>query len=111
MNTTHPDALPREKRELNELCWAVFCRSTSGRYAIVNRRGETVIDSVDRKQAYAIVREHNRLIQHTLDRTANVERYNRELNALEIAPNGDDYNTLLDLLDGADFNPPVATGR
>jgi hypothetical protein len=111
MNTTHPDAKPKHERERDELHW-YYHESTGGYALIVNGNDELVGHTAMKKQTVKeIVREHNRLMSQTLDRAANVERYNRELNALEIAPNGDDYNTLLDLLYGADFHPPVATGR
>ncbi len=42
---------------------------------------------------------------------ANVVRYNEALNALEIPPNGDDYNAILDLLSGAPYQPPHVKGR
>lgn len=42
---------------------------------------------------------------------ANVARYDAALNAVEIAPNGDDYNAILKLLNGADYNAPHTEGR
>ncbi len=45
------------------------------------------------------------------DRIANVLRYDRELNKLEIPPNGDDYSAVLGLLNGADYRAPHVKGR
>lgn len=44
-------------------------------------------------------------------RIANCHRYSDALNALEIAPNGDDFNRLFDLLAGAEYADPHSTGR
>lgn len=41
----------------------------------------------------------------------NVKAYNDALNRLEIAPNGDDYNELLAIIAGADFDMPKLGGR
>lgn len=41
----------------------------------------------------------------------NVRRYNAKLNELEIAPNGGDYNALLDLLAGGKYRDPHKGGR
>ncbi|PZR35790.1 hypothetical protein [Caulobacter segnis] len=40
-----------------------------------------------------------------------VSRYNAALNEQEIAPNGDDYNALLEMLEGGAYRAPVAEGR
>lgn len=40
-----------------------------------------------------------------------VARYNNRLNELEIAPNGDDYNNLLDLLAGGEYRDPSKVSR
>lgn len=44
-------------------------------------------------------------------RLALVDRYNAALNEQEIAPNGDDYNALLDLLAGGEYRAPIPGGR
>jgi hypothetical protein len=69
MNTTHPDALPREQRELNALLWAIAWRcGPNNRHLIVNGNGETVLSlGLGRNQAEVIVREHNRLIRQVLE--------------------------------------------
>lgn len=41
----------------------------------------------------------------------NAKAYNDALNRLEIAPNGDDYNELLAIIAGADFDMPKPEGR
>ncbi len=40
-----------------------------------------------------------------------VERYDAALNALEIPPNGDDYNALFELLQGGRYQEPTPSGR
>lgn len=42
---------------------------------------------------------------------ANVFRYDAALNAQEIAPNGDDYNALIELIAGAAYRRPHVRGR
>jgi hypothetical protein len=42
---------------------------------------------------------------------ANVAKYDAELNRLEIAPNGDDYNAIVGLMNGAAYVAPKETGR
>lgn len=45
------------------------------------------------------------------ERFAKVIAYNDSLNTQEIAPNGDDYNELLDILAGRNVDLPKPTGR
>jgi hypothetical protein len=45
------------------------------------------------------------------DKMANVSRYDGELNRLEIAPNGDDYNAVIAMLRGAPYRAPRTGGR
>ena len=40
-----------------------------------------------------------------------VERYDEALNALDIPPNGDDYNALFALLQGGNYEAPTSSGR
>lgn len=42
---------------------------------------------------------------------ANCERYSTELDVLELAPNGDDFNALMQFLAGAKYTPPTKAGR
>ncbi|HIV77296.1 MAG TPA: hypothetical protein H9899_07210 [Candidatus Sphingomonas excrementigallinarum] len=42
---------------------------------------------------------------------ANVDRYSAELDALELPPNGDDFNAVIALLGGAPYHPPRKEGR
>lgn len=44
-------------------------------------------------------------------RFKNVKRYVDALNRLEIAPNGDDFNAVLDMLEGAAYRDPHEGGR
>lgn len=44
-------------------------------------------------------------------RVLNVGEYDRQLNALELTPNGDDYNNIMEMMNGADFRPPHTKGR
>lgn len=41
----------------------------------------------------------------------NVQRYDDEINRLELAPNGDDYNNLFEMMNGAPYRAPHVTGR
>lgn len=45
------------------------------------------------------------------NRIENVLRYDQELNRMQIAPNGDDYNAILDMLGGAPYRQPHREGR
>lgn len=45
------------------------------------------------------------------DPVTNCRRYNNWLNQWEIAPNGDDYNALLNFLGGAEYHHPHKDGR
>lgn len=38
-------------------------------------------------------------------------RYDKALNEMEIPPNGDDYNAILDMMEGHDYREPHRTGR
>lgn len=44
-------------------------------------------------------------------RIANTKRYDAEMNRLELAPNGDDYNAILEMLGGAPYRTPHMKGR
>lgn len=50
------------------------------------------------------------LPQPTPEAMDNVFRYNAELNAMELAPNGDDYNAILNLLQGSPYQSPHVKG-
>jgi len=45
------------------------------------------------------------------DRIANVSQYDGALNQLNIPPNGDDYNAVIEMLRGAPYRAPRETGR
>lgn len=45
------------------------------------------------------------------DAVTNCRRYNADMDRLELAPNGDDYNALMDLLAGHRYRPPHKGGR
>lgn len=47
----------------------------------------------------------------TTERITACRIFNAELNRLEISPNGDDYNALLDMICGGQATLPVASGR
>ncbi|WP_378952124.1 hypothetical protein [Mesorhizobium sp. ANAO-SY3R2] len=45
------------------------------------------------------------------DGIANASRYDAELNRLQLAPNGDDYNAIMEMLGGAPYRTPHVKGR
>lgn len=45
------------------------------------------------------------------DRLENCRRYDERMDELELAPNGDDYNALRDMLSGGPYRSPHKDGR
>lgn len=62
----------------------------------------------DYKELYELTLAERRQIN---ERLAHALRYDAELNRLEIAPNGDDYNALTEMLAGGRFRAPHTEGR
>jgi hypothetical protein len=60
MNTTHPDAKPREQRERDETIW---CWSPMGnRYCITTANGYHIANVNSADTARRLVNEHNRWV-------------------------------------------------
>lgn len=51
------------------------------------------------------------LLEALSARVDNCQRYGRALDAAQLAPNGDDFNTLLGLINGRDYAAPHKAGR
>ncbi|WP_192242781.1 hypothetical protein [Mesorhizobium silamurunense] len=64
-----------------------------------------------REKAKAIIASATTDFTKVGNTLANVARYDAALNEAEIAPNGDDYNTILGLLNGVEYSAPRKEGR
>lgn len=56
-------------------------------------------------------REEEEALAVASEAHANIARYDAELMRREIAPNGDDYNNIIDMLNGHGWRPPHLEGR
>lgn len=65
----------------------------------------------DAPECEAAVTDAVAAISVASERLDGVARYDAELNRLELSPNGDDYNNLIDILNGHDWRPPHTEGR
>ena len=60
MNTTHPDAKPREQRDLDDIVW--FWTPFGARFGLITGNGETLATGLSKETAKHLCREHNRAI-------------------------------------------------
>ena len=62
----------------------------------------------DYKELHRLAVEERRQLN---DRMANVSRYDGEMDARALSPNGDDYNAIIAMLRGEPYRDPHTKGR
>jgi hypothetical protein len=60
MNITHPDAKPREQRELDETVWQ--WAPCGPRFCVVTANGTMIVRGTTKRMAQAICAEHRRVM-------------------------------------------------
>jgi hypothetical protein len=60
MNTTHPDAKPRDERERDDIVWGWY--PMGARFCITTANGTLIASGFSKEAALRICREHNRIV-------------------------------------------------